>query len=100
MILLGNSRENPCQLEKRNALTSGKFSHAVQALLVIMTIGTGVVSHPVTYGMDDRETFAKRCGALVVVDDFLLHQLHELSFSCLLLHAKRGDSLFLTFADG
>ena len=48
MILLGNSRENPCQLEKRNALTSGKFFHAVQALLVIMTIGTGVVSHPVT----------------------------------------------------
>ena len=50
--------------------------------------------------MDDRETFARRCGALVVVDDFLLHQLHELSFSCLLIHAKRGDSLFLTFADG
>ena len=50
--------------------------------------------------MDDRETFAKRCAGLDVVDDFLLHQLDELSFSCLLLHAKRADSLFLTFADG
>ena len=48
----------------------------------------------------DRETFPKRYAGLVVVDNFLLHQLHELSFSCLLLHAKRGDSLFLTVADG
>ena len=50
--------------------------------------------------MEDRETFAKRCAGLVVVDNFVLHQPHELSFSCLLLHAKRGDSLFLTVAEG
>ena len=49
--------------------------------------------------MEDRETFVKRCTGLVVVDNFLLHQLHEL-YPCLLLHAKRGDSLFLTVADG
>ena len=48
MILLGNSRGNPGQLEKRNVLTSGKLFHAVQAVLISLTIGTGVVSHPVT----------------------------------------------------
>lgn len=99
MILLGNSRGNPGQLEKRNVLTSGKLFHVVQAVLISVTIGTGVVSHPVT-AWKTRETFAKRCAGLVVVDNFLLHQPHELSFSCLPLHAKRGDSLFLTVADG
>lgn len=48
MILLGNSRGEPGQLEKRNVLTSGKLFHAVQAVLISVTIETGVVSHPVT----------------------------------------------------
>lgn len=48
MILLGNSRGNPGQLEKCNVLTSGKLFHAVQAVLISVTIETGVVSHPVT----------------------------------------------------